>query len=105
MATTKVELTHIIGTRIPYTVRLTVLGQDLDLSTLAKLEFRGTSDASRSAQTDLTGLITPGTTSVQVLLSDLVNELRDKFVNGRFFVTFPDQSIKASRRLLITIRS
>jgi hypothetical protein len=53
MALTKVELTHIIGTRIPYVLRLTVSGNDLDLSTLAKLEFRGSSDAQRAVSTDL----------------------------------------------------
>lgn len=100
----KTELTHIIGTRIPYSFRLTQNAVDLDLSLLSSFRFKGQSDAGRVIDIDLTGSIGPGATVVALRLSELVLENLDKSVAGRFHVEFATGTIKASRKIGITVR-
>lgn len=94
------KITHIVGERIYWTVKLMTGSAATDLSDCA-ISFRGTLN-DKTAYEKPMSLFDDFT--VRFRADELVNEAADRKLEGRFYFTFPDSTVRASQEILIVVK-
>lgn len=94
------KIRHIVGERIFWLVRLFTDGVPADLSD-CDIAFRGKLNGATAYDRPFSLY---NSTTVRFRCYELIDENADKRLEGRFFFTFPDTSVRASQQILIVVK-
>lgn len=95
------KITHIVGERIYWTTQLVDADEEPMNISDCEISFRGTLNDKTSYEKEMSLF---DNFTIRFRADEMVNELVDRKLEGRFFFKFPDDTERVSEKILIVVK-